>query len=166
VAFAGTGMVAAASSDVSFGSEAVLGNILCVVAAFAWGCYTAWSRPHLDKASSTALALWTMAVSLPILWAIAAPAIADGGFAELDPAVWAAALFAGGLGTGIAYILWNVAIRGIGPARTAASTCIVPVLSVALGALMLSEPVRALQVAGGVVTLSGLVLLGRAKTTR
>ncbi|MEL6430303.1 MAG: DMT family transporter [Planctomycetota bacterium] len=163
VAFAGTATVAAASSGVSFGREAAVGNALCVAAAFGWGCYTAWSRPYLARASSTAMALWTMVVSLPALWGLATPAIVEGGFGDADRGFWLAALYAGGLGTGIAYVLWNVGIQGMGPARTAASTCIVPVIAVAIGATVLGEPVSGLQAVGGAIVLGGLVMMGRAK---
>ncbi|MEL6716350.1 MAG: DMT family transporter, partial [Planctomycetota bacterium] len=164
VAFAGTATVAAASSGVSFGRDAAIGNALCVAAAFGWGCYTAWNRPYLARESSTAMALWTMAVALPALWGLAVPAIAEGGFEAADRTFWLTALYAGGLGTGVAYVLWNVGIQGMGPARTAASTCLVPVIAVAIGATVLGEPVSALQGVGGAVVLTGLVMMGRAKS--
>lgn len=163
VAFVGTGLVAAASRGVDFGGDALVGNILCVAAAFGWGIYTAWNRPYLERATSLSLALWTMAISLPAIWLLAVPGLQTFSYAEADRAFWGAALFAGGLGTGVAYVLWNVGIRGLGPARTAASTCLVPIIALVVGRVALEEPIKGLQILGGVIVLSGLLMLGRAK---
>jgi drug/metabolite transporter (DMT)-like permease len=54
--------------------------------------------------------------------------------------------------------LYLVAIRSLGPARTASYTYLEPFLTVAAAALLISEPVLPLQILGGVVILIGLAI--------
>lgn len=54
--------------------------------------------------------------------------------------------------------LYLVAIRSLGPARTASYTYLEPFLTVAAAGLLISEPVLLLQILGGVVILIGLAI--------
>jgi len=72
-----------------------------------------------------------------------------------------AILFSGAMAAGIANVLAFNAIRYVGPTRASVNQFLVPVGAVILGALFLSEPIRAAQVVGGAVIILGLWLTRR-----
>ena len=78
-------------------------------------------------------------------------------------AFWAAIVFSGGLSTGLAYGIWNAAVRAVGPARTAMFSNAVPVVGVAAGVLVLGEPLLPLQLAGGALVIAGVLSVRRRR---
>lgn len=78
--------------------------------------------------------------------------------------VWAAVgavLVLGVVGTGLAYLLQFDVVRAAGPTVGATITYLIPVVSVALGALVLSEHLTAWEYAGAAVVLSAAVVISR-----
>ena len=65
------------------------------------------------------------------------------------------------MASALCFVLWNVAVKNIGPMRTSIFIYLVPVITVAASALFLSEKVTALSVLGTVFTLSGLFISNR-----
>ena len=66
-----------------------------------------------------------------------------------------------GLSTGLAYGLWNVGVRALGPSRTAVSNYAVPVIALVVGAVFLGEAVAPVQIGAGAVVFAGLFLVRR-----
>ena len=140
-----------------------LGVALMLGASLAWGVYTTLSRPLLDRgASALGLTFWGVVVSFPGLVALAAPELAGADWGAVDAVDGLAILFSGGLSTGVAYGIWNASVQAVGPSRTAAFSNLVPFVGVAAGALLLGEPVRVLQVVGGVVIVVGVLVVRRS----
>lgn len=159
----GVGLVVAGRPDAELGGEA-FGVALMLGAALAWGVYTALSRPLLDRgASPVGLTFWGIVVSSPALAAMAATEWAETPWALLDAWDWTAIAFSGGFSTGIAYGIWNAAVRAVGPARTAAFSNLVPFVGIGSGALLLGETIRPLQLAGGVLIIASVLVVRRAR---
>lgn len=77
---------------------------------------------------------------------------------RLDPAIVVCVLLLGCLGTGIAYI-WNQnALRAWGPTRASTVTYITPVVGVVLGVLVLGEPLSWNEPVGALVVFAGILL--------
>ena len=68
----------------------------------------------------------------------------------------------GGLSTGIAYLLWNLAVHHVGPSQTAIFSNLVPFVALLAAFVLLGDPITLLQLAGGVLIIGGLVLMRRA----
>ena len=140
------------------------GVALMLVAACAWGLTTVFSRPVLDRGASP------LGLTVTGLW-IAYPVLALLGFTTWTDAEWSrvgvveasAIVYSGGLSTGVAYWVWNVAVKRVGPSLTAAFSNLVPFVGVASGALLLGEAIEALEIAGGVLIVAGLVVMRRLK---
>ena len=140
-----------------------LGVALMLGASLAWGVYTTLSRPLLDRgASALGLTFWGVVVSFPGLVALAVPDLLTADWAAADAVDWLAIVFSGGLSTGVAYGVWNASVQAVGPSRTAAFSNLVPFVGIAAGAVLLGEPVQALQIAGGVAIVVGLLIVRRS----
>ena len=161
LSLAGVALVVAGNPEASFAGEG-LGIGLMLGAAVAWGVYTALTRPLLARgASPLGLTFWGVVVSFPGLVALAAPELPAVDWAAFDGWDVAALLFSGGLSTGLAYAIWNESVQRVGPSRTAAFSNLVPFVAVLAGIALQGERVTALQLAGGVVVVAGIVLLRR-----
>ncbi|MFN3597586.1 MAG: DMT family transporter [Rubricoccaceae bacterium] len=143
---------------------AVVGAALLLGGALAWALFTVASRPILARGvSAVGLTFFGVAAAVPVLLALAAPTLGQTDWARTDALVWGALVFSGGLSTGFAYALWNIAVRQVGPSRTAAFGNLVPFVGVAAGALLLRESVPLVQLAGGALIVAGLVALRRVR---
>ncbi|MDT0633013.1 DMT family transporter [Rubrivirga sp. S365] len=144
------------------GGDAV-GVALMLGASVAWGVYTTLARPLLDRgASALGLTFWGIVVSLPGLVALALPDLLAADWGATDAWDWLAILYSGGLSTGVAYGIWNASVQAVGPSRTAAFSNLVPFVGIAAGAVLLGEPVQALQIAGGVAIVAGVLIVRRS----
>lgn len=150
-------------ADVDVGRVTLLGNALMVGAALSWGTYTALSRPVMQRVDPGALTLLSMAAALPFLWLIALPYWSGVAWEGITFWVWAAIFFSGGLSTGVAYVIWNFAVKHVGASHTAAYGNVIPIVALISGYLFLGEAVTLLQVTGGALMITGLVLMRRER---
>jgi drug/metabolite transporter (DMT)-like permease len=74
-----------------------------------------------------------------------------------DPAYWAGTLYLGLVGSAIAFTLYFLVIRAIGPARAAYSGVLTPVLAMTLSTIFEGYRWSPTAVAGAVLVLAGLV---------
>ena len=130
----------------------------------AWGLTTVFTRPLLDKGASplglTTAGLW---VAYPILFAMGIWGALDQDWSHVGATEWMALLYSGGLSTGVAYWIWNVAVKRVGPSRTSAYANLVPVAGVAAGLVVLNETITPLELAGGALVILGLVVMRRLR---
>lgn len=141
-----------------------IGALLMLAAACAWGLTTVFSRPLLDKGASplglTTAGLW---VAYPLLVLLGLNGASTQDWSQVRAIEWAALLYSGGLSTGVAYWIWNVAVQRVGPSRTAAYANLVPVVGVCAGVVLLSETITPLELAGGALVIVGLVAMRRLR---
>ena len=67
IAFLGSATLVVGQFGVDLVGSKMIGNLLSLGGAVAWGSFTALSRPALRDQSPTALAFWTIATALPLL---------------------------------------------------------------------------------------------------
>ena len=135
---------------------------LMLVAALAWGVYTTLARPLMDRgATPVGLTFWGIVLSAPGLVALAVPEWGAVEWGRFGVAEVAALVFSGGLSTGLAYAIWNAAVRRAGASKTAAFSNLVPVVGVVAGVVLRGETVTALQAVGGLVIVASVVVVRR-----
>ncbi len=164
----------------SQGRPDLLGFGMTLVAGTSYGVGWTYTRRFLGKADFGGLTLPAaqmltsaaqMLVALLIWWltqrthlSLAAPwslhANTDGG-SVLLPVL--AVLALGVVGTGIAMSFQYDVVRAAGPTVGASVTYLIPVVSVALGVLVLHERLQWPQFAGAAVVLTAAVLIGRSR---
>ena len=134
-----------------------MGFTLMVVAGIAWGFYSLCGRSVTDPIGATAENFvrsvpLVLGVSL-IMW----PRL------HLSPNGLLWAVLSGCVTSGVGYILWYAALRGLTATRAAVVQLSVPVLAALGGVLFLSEVISLRLVISAFVTLGGvsLAVLGR-----
>ena len=158
IAFAGTASIAL-SRGVDLDDQLLVGNLLVLGAAVAWGTFTALSRGSAVALPPTTLAFYCTAVALPLHWWCGAAELGPLFAGEVRAATWFSLAYSGLLGTGVALVLFNVGLRGAGASYTAGLVSLVPVLALVVGAVALAEPITGLQIFGGACVVGGVWLI-------
>lgn len=170
LAMGGILLVGSASNGSAFtGSAAdnLIGCGLALVASVVWAGYSTLVGRIADAGYETLAATkrifaWGLLFMMPALpFAGAFPAL---GLA--DPLVVANLLFLGLLASAACFATWNFAVKHLGAVVTSTYIYLVPALTGTASALVLGEPVTAPIVAGVALTIAGLMLSNRTKSTR
>jgi len=136
------------------------GSLLMLGAGVAWGVYSLRGRATGDPLRSNAVN-FARAVPLVILAGAVALALGD---VRLTPSGAGLAIASGALASGIGYVLWYAALRGLSATQGAVVQLSVPPLAAAGGVLLLGEALTLRLVLAGVAILGGIALAvtGRA----
>jgi len=157
VALVGTAVLAAPSWSGLSGGHALLGVVLVLAGASAFGAYTVVLRPlSATYGPLAATAASTVVGSVPYLALAGAVSMPE--VARLPASAWAELGFLSIACTAAGLLCWNRAVLRAGSARLGNLLYVVPVVSVAGAVLLLGEGVSPATVAGGLITLSGVVL--------
>ena len=127
--------------------------LLAATSAFLFGAMTVAIRVALGRgAGAEAGALFTVLAALAVTLPFAA--FQGGDLTQTWPF-----LLAGLLGPGLSQLLFTLAVREAGPARTSVVVGTAPLFSVAIAIVFLDEPLEAGLVAGAVLIVAGGLLL-------
>lgn len=147
VLLAFAGLIWLASPGVA--APSLTGSLLMVIAGVSWGMYSFLGRnsdlPLIDTGRNF---LW----ALPFLLFLAVPIVQRGYW---TPTGLTLAVISGAVTSGLGYVLWFIALRGLSTVQASAVQLSVPVLAAAGGTLFLNEPLGQRVFVGG-----GLILLG------
>ncbi|MDR2129737.1 MAG: DMT family transporter [Odoribacteraceae bacterium] len=165
----GSGVALAGVAVVVFNGRFVLrldpaGDLLSLAAALSWGFYTIILR-LLDGRYSTLFItrkvfFYGLITLLPVFHF--APARAGGALLLSAPVLWNL-LFLGVLASFICYVLWNRAIKRLGAVRASNYIYINPVITLVASAVVLSERITPLALAGTLLILGGIYLTGKRR---
>jgi drug/metabolite transporter (DMT)-like permease len=143
-------------------APAPAGSALMATAGVAWGVYTLRGRSGQDPLAATARNFsravpFALAVSLVLL-----------GKRDISARGAVLAVASGALASGIGYVVWYAALRGLTATRAATVQLSVPVLAALGGVMFLSEVLTARLAVSAVLILGGvaLALAGRMRRSR
>jgi len=133
--------------------------LLMAIAGIAWGVYSLRAKGAGDPANATAgnfMRAAPMALALGLAWLP---------WSRIDSAGIAYALASGALASGLGYVIWYQALRGLNATTAASVQLCVPVLATLGGVVLLSEPLSWRLLYSSVAILGGLalVMLGKAR---
>ena len=136
------------------------GAVLMAVAGIAWGAYSLLGRSATDPTRATA---WNFILSVPLVLMTSAIFIER---FEVSQAGVVLAVASGALASGVGYVIWYAALRGLAATSAATVQLSVPVIAAIGGTLFLSEAVTARLVVASVATLGGvaIVLMQRSRS--
>ncbi len=128
------------------------GALLMAAAGVAWGVYSIRGQAESDALASTtanfARALAAMAVVMLLL---------QGNFAATGRGVLLAVV-SGALTSGVGYVIWYAALKGLTSIQAALVQLSVPAIAAAGGVLLLAEPVSMRLLTAGALILGGICL--------
>lgn len=163
IAFSGVVVVVALGAGETFSFESAQGPLIVAVAPLSFALYNVLLKPLLARYDLLALTAATSLVGILGLLPFLRGSTADLA-SEVSAEDAARLIYLGVLATFLGYIFWNVGLQKLGPTRAVAYTYAISPLAVAIGAVVLDEPVTvwlALGVAlvvGGIATAQGVSL--------
>ena len=139
------------------------GDLLALLAAVVWACYSVLTRKIGSYGYPTVLTTRRV-FCYGLLWMLPALFLFDcrlGLERFADPVYLGNLLFLGLGASAVCFVTWNFAVKVLGAVKTSVYTYLAPVITVAASVLILREPVTPLSGLGTVLTLSGLLLSER-----
>jgi drug/metabolite transporter (DMT)-like permease len=161
VAFAGVAVVVllGAGAELSFANAK--GPLIVLAAPVSFALYNVLLKPLLGRYGLLALTAATSLVGTMFLLPFVRGGTVDSvtGISGDDAAL---VLYLGVASTFLGYIGWNIGLRGLGPTRAVTYTYLISPLAVAMGAILLDEPVTLWLALGGALVLGGVATAQRA----
>lgn len=142
-----------------------IGDLLSLGAAVCWALYSVLLKRIITKYDSVFLTrrvmLWGLVTSLPLaFWEHAPFSLAS----LANPTLLVAILFLGVMGSGVCYVLWNLATRRLGIVKINNYIYLIPFVTMISGALILpEETISWMGVAGAVLITFGVILADRTR---
>lgn len=136
-----------------------LGAVLMAVAGISWGFYSLVGRSASDPVEATA---YNFIYAVPLV--VATSLVFMGRF-DVSAAGAAYAIASGAVASGIGYVIWYAALKGLRATSAATVQLSVPVIAAVGGVVLLSEAITLRLIVASVATLGGvaLVLLQRSR---
>jgi len=160
VSFAGVALVIAAGQGLVLGASLV-GDLLTLLAATCWAIYTVFGATILRRHSPLVTTTWAIVAGTLFIAPLGIAQLATADLSGFGPPVVLAILYSGTLAAGFANVIVFHGVKLLGPTRVTALQFLVPALAVAMAAIFLSEPIRPMQVVGGLIILAGVAMLRR-----
>jgi drug/metabolite transporter (DMT)-like permease len=161
VAFAGVAVVVllGAGAELSFANAK--GPLIVLAAPVSFALSNVLLKPLLGRYGLLALTAATSLVGTMFLLPFVRGGTVDSvtGISGDDAAL---VLYLGVASTFLGYIGWNIGLRGLGPTRAVTYTYLISPLAVAMGAILLDEPVTLWLALGGALVLGGVATAQRA----
>ena len=138
-----------------------LGSALMTIAGISWGFYTLRGRGSQNPLGDTA---GNFVYAVPMVLAILLVSLKN---VSITPYGVLYAALSGALASGVGYVIWYAALRGLTTTRAATVQLSVPVIAAWSGIVFLAEHVSVRLVIAGVLILGGIALSlsSRAKKT-
>jgi drug/metabolite transporter (DMT)-like permease len=155
VAFVGVGVVVSLGAGESLSLGSAKGPLIVLGAPIAFALYNVILKPLLGRYDLLALTAATSLVGMLGLTPFVRGSTID---TLTGPTVSEAALllYLGVLATLLGYIGWNIGLRGLGPTRAVTYTYAISPLALAIGAVVLDEPVTAWLAVGAALVVGGI----------
>ncbi|HEX7091979.1 MAG TPA: EamA family transporter [Longimicrobiales bacterium] len=156
-------IVASGGGELGFGAETLAGDLMMIGASLAWALYTVGARDMIAEYGPIPVTAWTLWIGSLGLLGLGAPALARLDWGTVSLAAWGGVAYAGGLGIGLAYLIWNTGVHRIGNTRTAMYSNLVPVVALVVAWAWLGERPLPWQVVGAAVIIGGITLAHQAR---
>jgi drug/metabolite transporter (DMT)-like permease len=155
ITFAGVALIALASGGGLSGS--LLGNLLAILTALTWACYSTAIAPLMRRYSPYRISSLVLAVGWVPLAAVGARQVSDQSF-HFGGFVWIGFAFAVIGPLFLTNLLWFTAIDRVGAPRASLFANLQPFFAVFFALILLSESLHGMEIAGGLLIFAGIAL--------
>ena len=161
--FAGVLLIARPWSSLGSGVN-IDGVAYMIVGSLSVGCSFVYARRFLIDKNISPLALSTYQIGLALLVLVVVTDIHGiERILEDQTALIGLVLGLGLMGTGVAYVLYYFIVQHLGALRAAGVTYIPPVVALAIGSVLVHEPLRAMDLVAMALILGGVYVLQSGK---
>ncbi|MFT4262837.1 MAG: DMT family transporter [Nocardioides sp.] len=161
LAFVGVAIIAFASSDRSDSEGPVIGVLLCLVSVASYSVSLVLQKPLAGRVPALQITWLACGIGAIATLPWAGQLVTDLSQAPASSILWL--VFLGVFPTAIAFTTYGYALQHLSASQLGISTYVVPVISIALAAVLLGEAPAPLSYVGGAVALAG-VWLARRRT--
>jgi drug/metabolite transporter (DMT)-like permease len=141
------------------GERSLSGDLLCFMAAAAFGLYSVINRPLAASYPPATYTAWTLLLgSIPLVLA-GAPAAGRQDWDALGAGSWLAIVYVVIFPVYIAYMLWNFGIARRGAAIATSFGLLVPIIAGTLSAILYDETFGPRKLIGAALVLGGLLFI-------
>ncbi len=144
----------------SLGAVNVAGVLWMIAGSFSVGCSFVYAKRFISPLGLSPLTLTTYQIGLALLILLAASDLHGVGAVFDDTRAWLGLVLGLGLcGTGLAYIAYYLIVDRLGAVMASGVTYIPPVVALAVGALLVGEPVKVTDIVAIAAILIGVAVL-------
>ena len=140
------------------GREALVGDALTAMAVLCWTVYTIGGRRLMARHSPLAVTGFSMAFGAVPYTLYALPALGRTSWGEVGWTTWVSLGYSAMFALCVSYLIWYVAVRQIGSARTSLYSNVIPIVAMATAWLSLDEPVGWRKLVGAASVLGGVAI--------
>lgn len=163
VSFAGVTLVSGVGGDAPIGDHPWLGGTLVLLGLMSWALYSIGGRQVMQRLSPLTVNWTTLLLSLllqlPLLWTDQKMLLS--GTDSVPISGWLAVGYLIVFATALGQQAWLFGVQGVGPSRAGVFVNLIPVSALLLSALVLGEAIGIREIAGIVLILTGVWLVGR-----
>lgn len=138
--------------------HALAGDALTALAVICWTIYTLIGQRLMARHSPLGVTGISMALGAAPYVLVAMPALGRTPWAAVSLTTWSALVFSAMLGLCLSYMIWYVAVRQIGSARTAMYSNVTPLVAMVVAFVWLGEPIGWPKLAGAAAVLGGVAI--------
>jgi drug/metabolite transporter (DMT)-like permease len=150
-----------AGSGLALSRDDLVGSALILAAALMAAIASIATKPLVDRLGGLLLAIWSYWITTAGLLAIDAPALLSLSAHSLPVRVVPNLVYSALLSAVSGYLVWNYALRALGPTRASTYNNFTPIIAAMSGILVLGEPFSPALLVGAVLTLTGVVIVRR-----
>jgi drug/metabolite transporter (DMT)-like permease len=149
-------VVLGSTRKVELGTTSLIGDLVCVGAAFLWAFNTNLQKPLLLHYSSIHVALVMVSIgAIGLSFFAISPAMSTA-WSSMHWTYIAAALVSGTLAIGASNVMWSYGVKRLGPNRTGNFGNLIPILALGVSYVTLGEELSFIQAGGAAMTLFGV----------
>lgn len=138
------------------------GDLLMLVAAVCWAFYTVIGGNVTREISPLAATTVSAVMALPFLGLFGGYELLTKPVGGISLPVISGLLYIGIGASIVAFLAWNVGIRGVGASRGAIFLNLIPVITAAIAVPVLGETLVLAQLAGGLLVFAGVTIVSRS----
>lgn len=157
VALGGVALIVLASPHEPGQGNALLGDLLGLLAAAGWAAYSLMLRPLMRSYSPYGISLYVLLVGVILLAPLGLPALTTVHMTAISLGDVLRMLYTGVIALAFTNILWFVGVDRLGPSRATVYSYPQPFFGVIAAVIILHESLAVLQVIGGVAILFGVI---------
>jgi drug/metabolite transporter (DMT)-like permease len=139
-------------------TSSLTGDLLIFGAMLSWATYTVGTRPLLERYSPVFITGLTMAIGTLMYAPFALLWLRGVDLGQVSLGAWAGIAYSALFSLVAAYVIWYTAVREVGGGHTAIYSNVVPLVAMAIAAVVLHEPLTPLKIGGAAAVLGGVAL--------